>query len=45
MEGYKSMFGEKLLRRIFGPGREEVTGDWKKFNKKKSEFLPFTKYY
>jgi len=27
-----SMFGNTVLRRIFGPKRDEVTGDWRKLH-------------
>jgi len=27
------MFGKRVLRNIFGPGRMEVTGDWRKLYK------------
>jgi hypothetical protein len=26
------MFGNRVLRRIFGPKRDEVTGDWRKLH-------------
>ena len=26
------MFENKVLRRLFGPNREEVTGEWKKLH-------------
>jgi hypothetical protein len=27
------MFENKVLRKIFGPKRDEVTGDWRKLHK------------
>ena len=27
------MFGNRVLRRIFGPKRDEVTGEWRKLHK------------
>ena len=32
MEGKLRLFENKGLGRIFGPNREEVTGEWTKFN-------------
>jgi hypothetical protein len=29
------VFGKRVLRRIFGPKRAEVTGDWRKLNDEK----------
>jgi hypothetical protein len=26
------VFGNRVLRRIFGPKRDEVTGEWRKLN-------------
>jgi hypothetical protein len=28
------MFENRVLRRIFGPKRDEVTGEWRKLHKK-----------
>jgi hypothetical protein len=33
------VFDSKLLRRIFGPGRDEVTGDWMRLNNKEINVL------
>ena len=33
------VFDNKLLRRIFGPGRDEVTGDWMRLNNKEINVL------
>jgi hypothetical protein len=32
------MFGNRVLRGIFGPEREEVTGDWRKLHMKSCIF-------
>jgi hypothetical protein len=29
------VFGNKMLRRIFGPKRNDVTGDWRKLHTEK----------
>jgi hypothetical protein len=35
-----------MLRRIFGPKREEVAGGWRRLhNEKLHNFIHFTKYY
>jgi hypothetical protein len=40
------VFDNRLLRRIFGPKRDEVTGKWKKFhNEELHTFVLFPKYY
>jgi hypothetical protein len=31
-EGRLSVFENRLLRKIFGPKRDEVTGEWKKLH-------------
>jgi hypothetical protein len=39
------VFQNRVLRRIFGPKRDEVTGEWRKFhNEELREFLLFAKY-
>jgi hypothetical protein len=32
-----------MLRRICGPKRDELTGDWRKLHNKKLHFIAFTK--
>jgi hypothetical protein len=40
------VFENRVLRRIFGPKRDEVTGDWKRLhNEKLNDLLHFAKYY
>ena len=34
-----------MLRRIFGPQRDEVTGEWRRLNNEKLNDLYYTKYY
>jgi len=34
-----------VLRRIFGPKREEVTGDWRKLHNEELRILYYAKYY
>jgi hypothetical protein len=34
-EGRLRVFENRVLRRIFGPKRDEVTGEWRKLHKKK----------
>jgi len=34
-----------LLRRLFGPQRDEVTGDWRTLNNEDLNDLYYTKYY
>jgi hypothetical protein len=36
------VFEDRALRRIFGPGREEVTGSWRKFHSKELLNLYFS---
>jgi hypothetical protein len=37
------MFENKVLRRIFGPKRDEVTGEWRKiFNEEFNDFYTST---
>ena len=36
------LFEERVLRRIFGPKRVEVTGEWRKLHKKRFYDLCFT---
>jgi hypothetical protein len=38
------MFENRVLRRLFGPKREEVTGDGRTFHEKLQYFLLMTKY-
>jgi hypothetical protein len=39
------VFENRVLRRIFGTKRDEVTGEWRKLhNKEQRDFLLFTKY-
>jgi hypothetical protein len=33
------VFHDKVLRRIFGPKRDEVTGGWRKLNNEKLHIL------
>jgi hypothetical protein len=33
------VFENSLLRRIFGPGRDEVTGEWRKLHNEELKFL------
>jgi hypothetical protein len=40
------MFENRVLRRIFGPKRDEVTGDWSKLhNEELHIFVRIPKYY
>ena len=36
------MFENKVLRRIFGPRRDEVTGDWRRLHNEKINVLYFS---
>jgi hypothetical protein len=36
------MFGNRVLRRIFGPKRDEVTGDWRKLHNEELHKLYFS---
>jgi hypothetical protein len=39
------VFENRVLRKIFGPERDEVTGEWRKLHKDKlSLFVFFAKY-
>jgi hypothetical protein len=38
------VFENRVLRRIFGPKRDEVTGDWGKLHNEKLRDLLFAKY-
>jgi hypothetical protein len=38
-----SVFENRVLRRIFGPERDEVTGEWIRLHNK--ELYALTKYY
>jgi hypothetical protein len=35
------MFGNRILREIFGPKREEVTGEWRKLHNEQLHNLHF----
>jgi hypothetical protein len=35
----------RLLRRLFGPQRDEVTGEWRRLNNEELNDLYYTKYY
>ena len=39
------VFVNRVLRRIFGPKRDEVTGEWRRLHKKELYALLLTKYY
>ena len=40
------MFENRVLRRVFGPKRDEVTGEWRKLhNEELSELVLLTQYY
>jgi hypothetical protein len=39
------VFENRVLRRIFGPERDEVTGDWSNLNNEELYNLHFAKYY
>ena len=39
------MFENRVLRRVFGPKREEVTGEWRKLHNEELSNLPLTQYY
>jgi hypothetical protein len=39
------VFENKMPRRIFGPKRDEVTGEWRKIHKDNYYALILTKYY
>jgi hypothetical protein len=39
------VFENRVLRRIFGPKREEVTGEWRKLQKGASYCILLPKYY
>ena len=34
-----------MLRRIFGPNKNEITGDWRKLHNEKLNDVLLTKYY
>jgi hypothetical protein len=36
------VFGNRVLRRIFGPKRDEVTGEWGKFHNEEINDLYFS---
>jgi hypothetical protein len=36
-----NVFGNKVLRRVFGPKRDEVTGEWRKLHYKELPDLYF----
>jgi hypothetical protein len=40
------VFENRVLRRMFGPKRDEVTGEWRKLhNEELHDFILFAKYY
>jgi hypothetical protein len=39
------VFENRILRRIFGPKRDEVTGEWKVSQREASYFILLPKYY
>ena len=39
------MFENRVLRRIFGPKRDEVTGEWRKLHNEELNDLYSTQYY
>jgi hypothetical protein len=39
------VFENRVLRRIFGPKRDEVTQEWRKLHNEELNDLIFTKYY
>jgi hypothetical protein len=39
------VFENRVLRRIFGPKRDEVTGEWRKLHNGASYFILLPKYY
>jgi hypothetical protein len=43
-EGRLRVFENKVLRRIFGPKRDEVTGEWRRLHNKELYALLLTKY-
>jgi hypothetical protein len=38
-------FEKRVLRRVFGPKREEVTEGWKKLHEELHNLYSFSKYY
>jgi hypothetical protein len=38
------VFENRVLREIFGPGRDEVTGEWRKLHNKEHNDLYFSPY-
>jgi hypothetical protein len=38
-------FKKAILRRIFGPKRDKVTGEWRKLHNDKEYFVLIPKYY
>ena len=39
------LFENRVLRRIFGPNKNEITGDWRKLHNEKLNDVLLTKYY
>jgi hypothetical protein len=39
------MFQNRVLRRIFGPKRDEVTGDWTKLHSEELDFVLLPKHH
>jgi hypothetical protein len=45
-EGRLRVFENRVLRRIFGPKRNELTGEWRRlYREKLNDLHPLTKYY
>ena len=44
-ERRRSVYENRVLRRIFGPKKDEVTGEWKKLHNEELNDLLLTKYY
>ena len=39
------MFENRVLRRIFGPKRDEVTGEWRKLHNEEIKSVLLTQYF
>jgi hypothetical protein len=39
------MFENRVYRRIFGPERDEVTGEWRKLHNEELHTYTFTRHY
>jgi hypothetical protein len=44
-EHWHRLFKNRVLRRMFGPKREDVTGDWRKLKLDELHNLYITNYY